>query len=135
MKNTAEAPPFSIGRVAVVDDDPRAAEMLHTFFRLMDVDSVVIPPVEDAAELTAATICRERVDALLLDFDLPDLHALDIVAQVRLLAPALPIVLVTEVPDSTPPRIEGVLLALRPTESFEELLRLMEIVLAAGEET
>ncbi|MBV9492971.1 MAG: response regulator [Acidobacteria bacterium] len=133
MKNTAEAPPFSIGRVAVVDDDPRAAEMLHTFFRLMDVDSVLIPPVEDAAELTAATICRERVDAVLLDFDLPNLRALDIVTHVRLLAPALPIVLVTEGPDNTLPPIEGVLLARRPSESFEELLQLMEIVLAALE--
>jgi DNA-binding response OmpR family regulator len=129
MKNTAEPPPFTIGRVAVVETDPAAAEMLHTFFRLMDIESVLIPPAEATPEVTAATVCRERFDAVLLDFDLPDLHALEIASRIRVLQPALPIILTTRNPDATLPTIEAVALTRKPAERFEELLRLMEVLL------
>ncbi|HKO56526.1 MAG TPA: response regulator [Thermoanaerobaculia bacterium] len=129
MKNTAEAPPFTIGRVAVVEQDRSAAEMLHTFLRLMDIESVVIPPAEGAPEVMAATICRERVDAVLLDFDLPDLRALEIASRIRVMRPALPIILTTRNPDAALPPIEAVALTRKPSERFEELLRLMEVLL------
>lgn len=129
MKDTAETPPFSIGRVAVVEGDRTAAEMLHMFFRLMDIDSVVVPPCEDAEEATAATICRERVDAVLLDFDLPNLRALEIASRIRVIQPHLPIILTTRNPDAELPPIEAVALTRKPNERFEELLRLMEVLL------
>ncbi|HEV7922749.1 MAG TPA: response regulator [Thermoanaerobaculia bacterium] len=131
MKNTAEAPPFSIGRVAVVEGDRTAAEMLHMFFRLMDIESVVIPPAEGAEEATAATICREGVDAVLLDFDLPNLRALEIASRIRVIQPFLPIILTTRNPASVLPPLEAVALTRKPNERFEELLRLMEVLLEA----
>jgi CheY-like chemotaxis protein len=129
MKDTAEAPPFSIGRVAVVEGDRTAAEMLHMFFRLMDIESVVIPLLEDAPEATAATICRAPVDAVLLDFDLPNLRALEIASRIRVIQPHLPIILTTRNADAVPPPIEAVALTRKPTDRFEELLRLMEVLL------
>ena len=129
MKNNAEAPPFSIGRVAVVEGDRTAAEMLHMFFRLMDIEPVLIPLCEEAPEATAATICRADVDAVLLDFDMPNLHALEIVERIRVIQPAVPIILTTRNPDAVPPPIEAVALTRKPSERFEEMLRLMEVLL------
>jgi DNA-binding response OmpR family regulator len=98
--------------------------MLHTFFRLMELDCSLLPPESNVV----ATVRRERPDILILDLDLPDLRALDIANAVHLGAPALPIIFLSDhEPGSFP--VEGPILR-KPRDRFEELLRLFELVLA-----
>lgn len=98
--------------------------MLHTFFRLMELDCALIRPESDVT----ATLRRARPDILILDLDLPDLRALDIANKVRLTVPALPIIFLTErEPELLP--VEGPVMR-KPRDRFEELLRLFELVLA-----
>jgi len=112
---------FTTRRVVVIEADRRTAEMLHTFFRLMELDCVLIAPVFDLAD----TIRRHDPDVLILDLDLPDLHALEVTRELRLHDRRLPIIYLTD----------GDLLPLpdpvlrKPHGRFEELLRLFELVL------
>lgn len=129
-KDTAEPSPFTIGRVAVVEEDRSVAEMLHTFFRVMGIEAVVISPRGLAAEAVAASVCRVSPQAVVLGGDVPNLRALDIARAIRAAAPGLPIVLTTRDAVAVPPQ-PGITIASRPTERFEELLHLLEVVLAA----
>ena len=115
---------FTTRRVAVVEGDRRAAEMLHTFFRLMELDCTLVPPDFQAVP----TIRRLSPDVLILDLDLADLRALDIARESRLARPALPLIFLT---DTAPPMlpIDAPVLP-KPHDRFEELLRLLEMVLA-----
>jgi DNA-binding response OmpR family regulator len=110
--------------VAVVEGDRTAAEMLHTFFRLMELDCSLIHPDFRAA----ATVRRVQPDVLILDLDLPDLRALDIARESRATRADLPLIFLTEKPPQMVPFDAPVL--PKPHDSFEELLRLLEIVLA-----
>ncbi len=98
--------------------------MLHTFFRLMELDCSLLPPESNISD----TLRRERPDILILDLDLPDLRALDIANAVRHSVPALPIIFLTDrEPELLP--VEGPVMR-KPRDRFEELLRLFELVLA-----
>ena len=114
---------FTTRRVAVVEGDREAAEMLHTFFRLMELDCSLVPPDFEAVP----TVRRLRPDVLLLDLDLPDLRALDIAHEIRHARPAVPIIFMTEVDPQMVPFDAPVL--RKPRDRFEELLRLFELVL------
>ena len=115
---------FTTRRVAVVEGDRRSAEMLHTFFRLMELDCTLVPPDFDAVP----TLRRLHPDVLLLDLDLPDLRALEIARETRAFRPDLPLIFLT---DGEPELIPFDAPVLRkPHDRFEELLRLLEIVLA-----
>ena len=127
-KNTAEPSPFTIGRIAVVEEDRSVAEMLHTFFRVMEIQAVVIAPGEEPADAVAASVCRVSPQAVVLGGDLPNLRALDIARAIRAADPVLPIVLTTRDPGGALP-LKGLTIARRPTERFEELLDLLEVVL------
>ncbi len=117
---------FTTRRVAVVDGDRRAAEMLHTFFRLMEVECALVPPGSDVV----ATVRRQRPDVLILDLDLPNLRALEIASEVRITARTLPIIFLTDQEPELLP-IEGPVMR-KPFDRFEELLRLFELMLALG---
>ena len=132
IKDTAEPSPFTIGRIAVVVEDRAVAEMLHTFFRVMGIETVVVSPGEGPPEAVAGSICRVSPQAVVLDGDLPNLHAMDIARAIRIAAPTLPIILTTRNPAAAPP-IAGLTIARRPTERFEELLDLLEVVLEIDE--
>ena len=54
---------FTTRRVVVVDGDRRAAEMLHTFFRLMELECSLVPPGSDVV----TTVRQQRPDILILD--------------------------------------------------------------------
>lgn len=124
LKHSPELEIFTTRRVVVVDGDRRAAEMLHTFFRLMELDCSLVRPDSDVP----ATVRRERPDILILDLDLPDLRALEIAHAVLFTMPALPIIFLTEhEPELLP--VEGPVMR-KPRDRFEELLRLFELVLA-----
>jgi DNA-binding response OmpR family regulator len=110
--------------VAVVESDRQAAEMLHMFFRLMELECSLLPP----GSSLVPTIRRLAPDVLILDLDLPDLHALEIATQLRSSVPALPLIFLTDDPASAPPLHAP--LMRKPRDRFEELLRLFEIVLA-----
>ena len=119
---------FTTRRVIVVDGDRQAAEILHTFLRLMELDCSLIPP--DSDDLVA-TIRKRRPDVLILDLDLPDLRALEIANQVHGHLPALPIIFLTD-DDPTVLPIDGPVMR-KPRDRFEDLLRLFEMVLALEE--
>jgi two-component system OmpR family response regulator len=112
--------------VVVVDADRQAAEMLHTFFRLMELECSLVAPENDVVP----TVRSRHPDILILDLDLPDLRALDIAHEIRRTARSLPIIFLTErEPELLP--MEGPVLR-KPRDRFEELLRLFELVLAMG---
>jgi len=115
--------------VIVVDGDRQAAEMLHTFLRLMELDCSLIPPESDDV---VAMIRGQQPDILILDLDLPDLRALEIANAVQIPARTLPIIFLTgDDPFSAPidVPIDGPVMR-KPGDRFEELLRLFEMVLA-----
>ena len=115
---------FTTRRVVVVDGDRKAAEMLHTFLRLMELECSLISPESDVV----ATIRRQRPDVLILDLDLPGLRALEIANEVHLHARTLPIIFLTD-QDEIGAATDGPVLR-KPRDRFEELLRLFEMVLA-----
>ncbi|HEX8619153.1 MAG TPA: response regulator [Thermoanaerobaculia bacterium] len=115
---------FTTRRVAVVEGDRRAAEMLHTFFRLMELDCSLIPP----DFLAVPTVRRLSPDVVILDLDLPDLRALDIAHELRTTRPNLPLIFLSDASGRAIPFEAPVL--PKPQDRFEELLRLLEIVLA-----
>ena len=112
---------FSTRRVALVEGDGQAAVMLHTFFRLMELECTVVPPDGNAVP----TLRRLDPDVLILDLDLPGLRALDIARELH----ALPIILLTSHPPELLPMNAPVM--RKPDGDFEDLLRLFELVLAA----
>lgn len=111
---------FSTRRVALVEGDRQAAEMLHMFFRLMELECSLIRPDSDAV----ATVRRLHPDVLILDLDLPNLRALDIARELR----GVPMILLTDREPSLVPLDAPVM--RKPRDRFEELLRLFEMVLA-----
>jgi len=113
---------FTTRRVVVVEADREAAEMLHTFFRLMELECSLVRPALD----TAATVRRLHPDVLILDLDLPDLRALDIARELRTIQPTLPIIYLSERDASVP--LDAPVMR-KPRDRFEELLRLFEMVL------
>lgn len=124
MKHTPDSELYSTRRVAIAEGDPAAAEMLHTFFRLMELDASLVDPSDDPL----ATIRRLAPDVVILDLDCPELHAVELAEELR---GAVAVILETagEVPATIP---EGARVTSKPTAQFEELLRLMELVLEVG---
>ncbi len=98
--------------------------MLHTFFRLMELDCSLVPPDFNAVP----TLRRLSPDVLILDLDLPDLRALDIARELRRTRANLPMIFLTDAPPQSLPFDAPVL--PKPHDRFEELLHLLELVLA-----
>jgi DNA-binding response OmpR family regulator len=115
---------FTTRRVAVVEGDRRSGEMLHTFFRLMELDCTLVAPDFEAVP----TLRRLHPDVLIVDLDLPNLRALDIARETRGFRSDLPLIFLTEEAPQLIPFDAPVL--PKPHDRFEELLRLLEIVLA-----
>lgn len=111
--------------MAVVEGDRAAAELLHLFFRLLELECSLICPGSEAVP----TLRRLQPDVLILDLDLPDRRALAIAGEVRALLPDLPIIYLS---DSETPAEVAPLMA-KPHGRFEELLGLFEVVLAVEE--
>jgi DNA-binding response OmpR family regulator len=115
---------FSTRRVAVVVDDRAAAEMLHTFFRLMELECALISHGSEAVP----TLRRFEPDILILDLDLPDLRALDIAFEIRAVLTTLPIIFLSRSDNATVALFDAPVVAM-PRGRFEEMLRLFEVVL------
>lgn len=93
--------------------------MLHMFFRLMELECSLLDPLSDVV----ATVRRLDPDVVILDLDLPDLRSLELAREIR-----TPIIFVTAL-DSRLTVVDAPVIP-KPRDSFEELLRLMEMVLA-----
>lgn len=122
MKDSSEPEIFTTRRIAVVEGDAESAEMLHTFFRLMDLE----PSVVAADSNTVTTISRLNCDVVLLDADLPDLRAVEIGFSLRRLHPGVVLIFMTAREAAAVP--PGELFVTKP-RSYEELLEVMELVL------
>src|SRR5687767_12813906 len=110
---------FTTRRVALVEGDREAAEMLHMFFRLMELECSLVAPDSDAGP----TVRRLDPDVVILDLDLPDLRSLEIAREIR-----TPIIFVTD-DDPALTAVDAPVIR-KPRDRFEELLRLFEMVLA-----
>jgi len=107
MQNSPGPQLFTTRRIAIVEGDRQTAEMLHTFFGLMDLEPSLIEPGPAALP----TLRRLRPDILLVDLDHPDLRALDLAREID---PAIPIIYLS---------------ADRKPRTFDDLLGLFEKVL------
>jgi len=97
--------------------------MLHTFFRLMELECSLVRAGFEAVP----TLRRLRPDVVILDLDLPHLQALEIARGIRSFEPGLPVVLLT---DREPEMVAFDAPVLRkPHDRFEELLGLLEVML------
>ena len=119
IKNSPDVETFKTRRVAVIDGDREAAEMLHMFFRLMELECSLISPASDVL----ATVRRLDPDVVILDLDLPDLRSLDLAREIR-----APVIFVTDDDPAICALARPVI--RKPRDRFEELLHLMEMVLA-----
>ena len=106
-----------------MEGDRAAAEMLHMFFRLMELECSLVNPDSHAI----ATLRRLAPDVLILDLDLPDLRALEIARALH----RIPTILLTECDPQLIPLDAPVM--RKPGGRFEELLRLFELVLEVEE--
>jgi DNA-binding NtrC family response regulator len=123
MKHSRQSRVFTTRRIAIVDGDRPAAEMLHTFFRLMELEPSLIAPGDDVL----ATLRRVEPDVALLDLDTSILQALEIAAEIRSQLPTVGIIFMSNDPAAAPAAAAP--LIAKPGECFEKLLQLMELVL------
>lgn len=117
---------FTSRRLAIIEGDHDSAEMLHTFFRLMEVEASLVKADEHAVP----TLRRLRPDVIALDLDLPNLRSLELARAIHHALPRTPLILMTD----EPPKLDaytGPVIA-KPRAQFEELLRMLELVLALG---
>ena len=121
MQHSAGSPLFTT-RIVVVESDPSTAEMLHTFFRLMEFEITLAEP--DSAVVD--TIRRVAPPVVLLDLDLPDLRALDLAREITESCEGTTVIFTTARDANAPNGAVGV---RKPGRSFEELLGLLEVVL------
>ena len=119
MKHSPELEMFSTRRVAVVEGSRETGEMLHMFFRLMELECALIKPDSDAV----SNVRRFDPDILILDLDLPDLRALELARELRGITTLF-------VSDHDPHFPLDAPVVRKPRGTFEELLRLFEVMLA-----
>ncbi|HEV7590476.1 MAG TPA: response regulator [Longimicrobium sp.] len=127
MKHSPLVEMFTSRRIAIIEGDHDSAEMLHTFFRLMELEAYLVK----GDEVAVPTLSRLRPDVIALDLDLPNLRSLELARAIRRALPRVPLILMTD----EPPKFDaftGPVIA-KPRAKFEELLRMFELVLALGE--
>ena len=125
MKDSPESAIFSTRRIALVEGDRTAAEMLHTFFRLMDLEPSLVEPDQRAI----ATIRRLAPDVVLLDADLPNLLAVEIALE--LTADNDPPAVIFLTSRDSADVLADCAVVRKPTK-YEDCLALMEVVLEVG---
>ena len=80
-------------RVLVVDDEPLISWSLSQ--TLSDSGDIVREASTAAAATQALTECREPIDVVLLDYQLPDVHGLSLLSTVRRLSPTSRVILMS----------------------------------------
>jgi len=94
VQQTSQAHPSRPDRavVLVVDDDAPIRELLHLF---LDEEYVVVDAAHGRTAL--ALVLAQRVDLVLLDILLPDVDGLEILQELKTMAPDLPVIMTTGV--------------------------------------
>jgi DNA-binding NtrC family response regulator len=118
MQDSADSPLFTT-RIAVLESDRSTAEMLHTFFRLMEFEIALVEDDSHALD----TIRRAAPAVVLLDLDLPNLRALDLAREI---GDEFAVIFMTAHGAKSP---NGAPVVPKPGRRFEELLGLLEVVL------
>jgi len=118
MQHSADSPLFTT-RIAVVASDRSTAEMLHTFFRLMEFEIALVEADSGALD----TIRRAAPAVVLIDLDLPDLRALELAREI---GTEFAMIFMTAHGATAP---AGTRVVPKPRPKFEELLELLEVVL------
>lgn len=126
MKDSPEFAVFTTRRIAIVESDRTAAEMLHTFLRLMDLECSLVDPMKQTSESVIDTLRRFDPQAVIVDFDLPHLRALELAHEIRCVLPRVAIVFASD--DDPLPDVDAPVVR-KPRESFEGMLLLLEVVL------
>src|SRR5713101_858776 len=90
-RSVPEIVPDSLGRVLVIDDEAEIRESLET---LLQLEGYAVASAATGNEVTA--LLGERTfDIVLLDLALPDKNGMDVLAEIRMLNPQQPVILIT----------------------------------------
>jgi DNA-binding response OmpR family regulator len=115
------------GRILLIEDDPRLAEMVQRYLGETGFDVVIAPK----GELGIARHAREGFDCIILDLTLPDIDGLDVCRRIRAQAQT-PILMLTARGDAMD-RVVGLEIGAddylpKPFEPRELLARLRAIL-------
>src|SRR5712671_5478994 len=115
------------GRILLIEDDPRLAEMVQRYLGEAGFDVVIAPK----GELGIARHAREGFDCIILDLTLPDIDGLDVCRRIRAQAQT-PILMLTARGDAMD-RVVGLELGAddylpKPFEPRELLARVKAIL-------
>src|SRR6266849_6230483 len=90
-RSVPEIVPDSLGRVLVIDDEAEIRESLET---LLQLEGYAVASAATGNEGTA--LLGERTfDIVLLDLALPDKNGMDVLAEIRMLNPQQPVIMIT----------------------------------------
>jgi DNA-binding NtrC family response regulator len=90
-RSTPDIMPESLGRILVIDDEAEIRESLET---LLQLEGYVVTSAATGTEGT--TLLGERsFDIVLLDLALPDKNGMDVLAEIRLVNPQQPVIMIT----------------------------------------
>ena len=78
-------------RILLIEDDPSARESTKL---LLSIDRHRVTEAGDGTE-ALALIAREPFDLVLLDYFMPGMHGGEVAHQIKRIAPALPILMIT----------------------------------------
>jgi len=121
------------GRILLIEDDPRLAEMVQRYLGEAGFEVVIAPK----GELGIARHAREGFDCIIIDLTLPDIDGLDVCRRIRAQAQT-PILMLTARGDAMD-RVVGLELGAddylpKPFEPRELLARLKAILRRAKDE-
>jgi PAS domain S-box-containing protein len=91
------------GSVLYIEDDPACLDVMDEALRLRP--KVTLHSARSAAD-GAAEIAGHHLDLVLLDVGLPDRSGWDLLAELRVTHPTLPVIVLTAGPDSVPTDVE-----------------------------
>src|SRR5271157_400788 len=90
-RSTLESTPQSAGRILIIDDEAEIRESLETLLQLEGYTVVVAGSGLEGLE----QIGQRVFDVVLLDLALPDKNGMDVLAEIRVLHPEQPVIMIT----------------------------------------
>ena len=90
-RSIPEITPQSAGRILIIDDEAEIRESLQT---LLELESYSVSVAGTGRE-GLAQIGERSFDVVLLDLALPDKNGMDVLAEIRVLHPHQPIIMIT----------------------------------------
>src|SRR6186713_1418833 len=84
-----------MNRILIVDDDATFRVMLKTFLLKMEKEAETVGNAKDCIKILE----KQAFDLVLIDFRLPDKNGLELLKEIHLMYPSLPLVLMTSYVD------------------------------------